>query len=574
MPRVFCLTSLALLFFVFVSRGNAQDAMNSASTLTLDLPELVWHRDLRERNRAFFESTARLPDAVAEPSALRNAWGIAYADLNHDLPWILVENRSAAVFALSEPEKARGQSHVAGEFGRSQSLRARTTQTTSSSRWRLEAMAKRRRAERDYFDSRNTPYDSSDDGLSTYRPRQDSGSLKVEHFGTWVDGLGAADFGERDTYAGPRFLGTQQSQFWELDLATPRGTVRPLLFSFVSQSRFRSANASLASNDLRGRKMGVGIDAELDARHFLKLLLAEERQTKTDVVQRRAKFQRLNGEVKLGGSYRENWGKLRWHGSAALVQDQGERQQKRNIAWVVQGEWSSSEQRKWGLRSTASRFQRAPRSSQIFGDGALLDGNPDLPQEQGWRAAAGPWFRFDSFHLQLEAFGQESQNVPILVATSPLRARALPLGGVWTRGAAAEFNWEFSNRWNLRSSLALQQALDASALSAQRGQAIPGIPRQQSRTVLSWSPQPWEFALEHGYRAQETLDLLGKRPRPTRHRFDLQVGYSRPTWRFRLAGRNLFAKQVRLGFEGLAGDSLLDPALEEREFLFNWEFLL
>jgi hypothetical protein len=229
----------------------------------------------------------------------------------------------------------------------------------------------------------------------------------------------------------------------------------------------------------------------------------------------------------------------------------------------------------FGASGRTKRYARVPRPSEIFGDGAILLPNPDLPIEEGWRAEAGPWFKIPNLiSFSIEGFAEEAKNAALPVAASALNARVIAVGGVWVRGVTARTRFEMGPWWAIGSEFTLQEALNASAVNWERGRPLPGRPRKYLRSSLDYSRKRVSASVSHSFRSGETLDTAGFRRLQPRHHIGFDIGYRANRWRLGGEVRNLFPRRgIELGFEGTAGANVLEPVLEQREFALVVELL-
>jgi len=264
-----------------------------------------------------------------------------------------------------------------------------------------------------------------------------------------------------------------------------------------------------------------------------------------------------------------------------LFRDQDEELQP---LWEASGEVSSSRQHALGVSVRGKRFARFPTAVARFGDGALLGGNPTLPTESGHRVSLGPWweskFNRSSINGELHAFLEESRNAPLQVATSPVGAKTLPVGGIWSQGAVLKsaLTWE-TGRWELGlvPSVTLQDTVNASLVNWQTGRRVPGRPTWTTAEALSLTRGRTTFTLRHQFQSPAALDLADSWKRPSLHDLSIALRYSWRNGAATIKASHLIAPPAEAQSDwisGRAAENILEPFIGPSELRAACEFYL
>lgn len=253
-------------------------------------------------------------------------------------------------------------------------------------------------------------------------------------------------------------------------------------------------------------------------------------------------------------------------------------------------------EKKWNLISEFLFENQTPTPLQKRGDGVLIQSNSNLPVERRVRFVLGPRWKHRGQSLQFSVFGEGTRDSPILVGSTPTTARYFALGGIWTRGASLRLQWGedhpldfgsfgFSGNWNTE----LQESLQNTNISWQRGQPAPGRPRFVSETQVNFHFDEWRWGSLVKVKTGEYRDLGGQLKLPTRFQFDSDCEIKHPLGNrqaasssflpasMRLAVSDIFAKSAEenaVKVAGAAGEMILEPELPERKvqlsIQWNW----
>ena len=474
----------------------------------------------------------------------------------------------------------------------------------------IETGARRDRRAVSFLDNQGTVYDATDDRMSAFTRRQDFGYAKLDLTADSWEALGDFDLGNREIRAGPLRAGwrTDREATAGFQWLGAWGALTP--FAQARVTGFASDRGPLYSNgtnslrggtqwdDSFGRALGVSTTASYEGAH------REYRDGLTPA----ADFSR--GELRSMATltpapWDTGWGawETRLQAGVDLSQDQigkagpsgsgagssgstvpGSTVRSSTAAlWDAGAELSSSRQRTWGGLATMRRFAHLPKASQRFGDGGVLLGSPDLPAETGVRVSAGPWLKSapgrNNWAAEFQFFSERAWNSPIAVATSPMNARTLPLGGIWNQGMAFHPEVHRAGWIDLACTgdYTYQDAVNNSGINWQRGQRVPGRPSFLLKTRIEGSRKGWGAGIDHAFTGADALDLSGLWTRPAFHRLDAFAGYGTIDWHVRVVALNLWVSNQasqNLDFAGQAGPNLLEPELLDREWRVEWEMVL
>ena len=207
-------------------------------------------------------------------------------------------------------------------------------------------------------------------------------------------------------------------------------------------------------------------------------------------------------------------------------------------------------------------------------------GAENLPPETGVRLSIGPWYYRESTtsktELELLFFSEESKNTPIQVGVSPYYAKTLPLGGVWNRGLS--FNAKAKRgQFKFTQSTTLQNALNQSEVSWQRGRQTPGRPDWVIETQVEYQRGSYSAGITYHFESSSPMDLSGLWSKPSQHQLGAQVGYEKKNWAIKLLAKNIlfhpnFPNNPE--FQGTAQPNLIEPPLEGTEVRLLCEILL
>lgn len=568
-------------FFILVAVGGAWLAPFAASAeeipATVSLAPLrIEGRRLGRPLRPAREVSVGAGIGAVERAIPRNALGIPLKNMEK-LDDVSLERR-VSVFELSPRRESLAQAYL--RAGRAQTARLRSWSSIGEGEAELTVGASRDRAQLAYLDNRNTPFDLADDTTGTFQNRRDSDFASLGYkIGPWHF-LADTDGENRDRRAGHRRTGATRARQFEGNLAYAAADYTVAAFAFSRRTRFAPAQPTLAATANRSLRWGGQATLLGGAWGRPTLALAAEGAKREQIAVGSREFRREEAEVRWGVNLPEAlWIEGEVEAAALYARDRanlvttGERRIYRT--WEAGAELTSPRRFAGGMNLEAKRFARVPRSSEVFGDGALLLPNPNLPVEEGWRAAAGPWARVGEFaEISAAGFAEEAKNAAVPVASSAVNARVLAIGGTWTRGwrTRAKFTRGY---WALESEYSQQDARNASRINWQRGRKLPGRPAEFVATRLAYERKRVEAGLRHTYRGGETRDLAGLVARPVHHGLDAYIGYKTASWRVFLEAKNLVARRVQdISFAGTAGANVLEPEIEEREIALAMEVLL
>jgi hypothetical protein len=433
-----------------------------------------------------------------------------------------------------------------------------------------------------YMSNNRNPTDSSGNHLDSYPSRRDGGYLKLLLNSspaplTW-SGLSDLDFRTEDVYAGPRQIGDKT-----LVQTSLNGKVQVQDWTFVPFGQFRKGSfrsniSPLYATRDSGWKLGLQTEKELWNRINLIASISRESFVRDRDYGASAAFHRDFAKLNLKYSNQKlKWIELDTHLFFEMANDEVDAVPSEFAAlWDGGIDLSSPRTYTVGWELKGRRFALMPTTSQRFGDGALLQGSPDLPLETGYRGSTGPWWHAGPYTLSAAIFAEESVNSPIMVANSATSVHTIPVGGVWTQGFEVHGQVEWSH-FSIRPSFSYQDAVNSSQINWQTGQAVPGRPKFVTRAEFEYELKDFRVGARYSYKSADALDLSGLWFQPPQHVFDTWIAYGKRNWEVRLLANNLvptFALPENLTFQGSAAPNLLEPNFAQRDIRLQCEVLL
>lgn len=485
--------------------------------------------------------------------------------------------RRDSLFQLEVERRAVWSSQILARSGREQEFRLLSRAPTWGGTAELEAGYRRDHSELKYIDSRNTPLDTSDDALGGARRRFDADFIGLRYERSHWKALAETDGEQKDILAGYRKTGESRARQIEGVIAySPSKDLGITGFVFSRESDFTPMQSTVSGTNSRGFRGGFMATQEYLDLWKGTISLAQENIRRDSIGVGSNSFHRDEFEARLGWAPPRSFpleGELEAMG--AFVQDSASAGKKVYRVWQAGADLTSPKKYYFGFGGRGKKYSRIPRASEIFGDGALLLGNADLPVEEGWRAGLGPWAQIPDWAIfQVEGFAEEASNAAVPWGVSALNARVIPIGGTWVRGWKASAKLQHWN-WQVDSEYSHQDARNASNMNWQFGRPLPGRPRNHILNKIAYTLGKWQSGLRHEYAAGETRDIAGFNTIPVRNRFGTFFGYSEKSWRVLAEGKNLFARaNTDLSFQGAAGANILEPVIEESEYVLTLEVKL
>ena len=439
----------------------------------------------------------------------------------------------------------------------------------------LSIHAQNDQRKRRFLDPNGTPFQANDDFLRNQRLQQKSlGSGAEYSLGAWQAALDF-DFDERGQWAGSREVGARRERVVDAGIFYKQRQWQLSGTSAWEGRNFRSLDQSLPSSERDRVSNSARAAYQWMIGQFSAFSLNREEIRSRDSLTRTRRFQRLEAELAHVGRFNANWAELTLSGAYLLQMDEASaaRPEQNNQLWRGKAEISTAPRLRLGWQGGLERVVKPAPIAAVFGDGALIDANPELPVEEGVLLSTGPWIKGESFRWSLLGFWEESRDVAVPFGSSAVRARYLPIGATWARGWKLEGIQEFWAAITATVSLGRQEAINASLVPSERGRPLPGRPLGFASNSLEWRRQRWRLILGHEYRSTQYSDLSGRVSLPAQHRFNLRAIYEKPrSWLLALEINNVNApKPDPLGFAGLAGARLLAPQFSEREIFLRWE---
>jgi hypothetical protein len=439
------------------------------------------------------------------------------------------------------------------------------------------------------IENNENPYNSALGNIAHYPNKRDRSYTQIKMIGQNFQVLGDMDTKTENTHAGSLLTGTKNTNQQSLSGKWILGPYNMLPFGQARQSEFSSSINSLSSNSTIGNRVGVKSEfASINKIYSVDSTLSYESLVRTFGDQSNTKFQRYDMSVVMTENYSTFFFDIKTHIGAELTQDlidansapsissRGTHKSIEPFIWDLGAEISSPKRFIAGAVGRIRRFALIPTPSQRFGDGALLMGAENLEPETGVRTSLGSWVKTDSFELEISAFYERAVNAPVMVAVSPLSARTLAIGGVWTQGVEMKATSHFGP-WKIQSNYCIQNALNDSEINWQKGNPVPGRPNHIFNAGFEHSRLNWITGLNYGYQSATALDLAGLWFKEPHHDLDAYLGYKTKEWEVRLAASKLMAAQNSIPaarFEGQASPDLLEPKIEQMEVRLQCEFIM
>lgn len=471
---------------------------------------------------------------------------------------------------LKPSSQWRQQLHA--DLSLNQEIRLRTVGQKKGIETRLEVGLSQDHRRIPMVRSTGNPFDAKDDARIEIDGKRDSAfaalGIRTENHLYLIDMDGKTE----NIFAGPVLTGekTAREQSVGAALKTSWGEFTP--FMQTREIDFSSRLSPIYSNSTANWRGGVRYKTQGSDWRFEPQLTAEGfDRTYSDTST--SKFRR--SDLQLKGFSEFKLRSLDGRAHLFLQQLQTSHETLRNDqTWDAGVEVSQGLVSGWLGRVRS--YSLAPTPSQLFGDGGLLAGSPDLPPARGVRAAVGWWGRPSDWKWEISVFTEQESNSPVPVAVSPIRARTIAIGGVWNRGLEMNAEMQWAGLTGL-AKYSYQDAVNNSKIDWQRGQRVPGRPQHVASFDVSSEAGRWRRGLKYIYRSEEALDLSGLWQKPPHHDLGGYVGYAEKTWQVRLAAAHALASLHKLpsaDFSGSAGTSLLEPNLEQTEVRLQCEILL
>jgi hypothetical protein len=493
--------------------------------------------------------------------------------------------RRSTPWKLTPPKNTSDwQYRYQADLSLDQKLRTQASKRERSYQVLLEAGITRDHRKITYMDNQGDPFNPSNNRLNTYPYRRDSVYGKLSAVGNsslflWKS-LVEIDSRSENNYAGSNHIGDQDQIQAGVNGSLTYKTWSVLPFLHFKKNKFDSRFNPYLSSRTQNPRLGLQVDWNNTQNIFVSTTLATEWFQRSRADGSTSQFQRLHEKTILKSDLlQSNWVELQTHIMQEAVQDELTTlsgSSGKDFLWDAGAELSSSHRFAGGWNLRLRRFSILATPSQKFGDGGILLGSSDLPSESGIRVSTGPWYKTQHMEGELSLFTEESKNAPIMVAVSPGTARTFPIGGVWTRGVqlagrASLHPWIFKSAWTY------QNVVNASEVTWQRGQPVPGRPSYLTSNELEFQKSGFMLGLRHSFRSAESLDLSGIWFKPPQHRFDTWIGYGKRKWEIKVLGNNLFPNYnlpQNLNFQGSAASNLLEPTIQQREIRFQCEVFI
>ncbi len=176
--------------------------------------------------------------------------------------------------------------------------------------------------------------------------------------------------------------------------------------------------------------------------------------------------------------------------------------------------------RKFSLRANATRVQRSPSFSELFGDSGLLLASPDLVSETGTNTdIALVWnnrSRSLGKEISLGVFHSRRTDLITTVYDSRGVGRAENIPGARISGIELELDLAITPSWSATANLTWQDTRQLSDFSSFDGKQIPGQARESASARIDWANHRWRawYGLDHERgRYYDTANLLPARTR-------------------------------------------------------------
>ena len=216
-------------------------------------------------------------------------------------------------------------------------------------------------------------------------------------------------------------------------------------------------------------------------------------------------------------------------------------------------------------------YKLLPSSEYLFGDGGIIRENFSLPQENGYQTSIGLNSNFKYFESKTKFSIGQSKNQPILVATSPSSAKALPIGGVWKQ--SFDLFLKLKGDWaSFYSNINYNNSLNNSQVSWQKGKKIPGVIERLYEVGVEFGNERLKGNLSYNYNGQSYLDLSNNLNLPDSTFINVGLNFLSKNYAIKLAAENLFKKlDNEVHFEGTAGINVLNPFVQGPLYSIAWE---
>ncbi len=438
-----------------------------------------------------------------------------------------------------------------------------------------------------YIENHHTPYFPEDDEKKSFSNRSDTyvGGLRVDYKD--LTSVIERELHSENVFAGSTPAGFRKHARWENSVRFFLDRFEFLPFFFFENKNFQSflkKPGNSQSKDLRFGLVSRYHSPWYSPWHsMIQFEMSRDSLTRKLEKSKAKSFSRYEGKLTLD----HRWDTNRWFETSSwltygliydLTYDQSGMTDfaiRRYQSFDLGGEISSTKRYPFGIVVKGLRYAILPTPIQTFGDGALLQAARALKPHSGIRFSAGPWYQSGGASIEFLLFSEDSENDFLMIATSPLSARTVGVGGVWNRGVDAKGAVSYGPlSW--KGNYVFQIPLNASNINWQRGKRIPGRPTHHFDTNIQFFLKSYQLGCHYLFQSGEGVDLGENWKKGDRHRLNPYLGYQKENWGVRLFAKNLIAEgsNENLEFQGRAGPNLLEPDIVRREWGISMEVLL
>ncbi len=147
------------------------------------------------------------------------------------------------------------------------------------------------------------------------------------------------------------------------------------------------------------------------------------------------------------------------------------------------------------IQSNVYRGFRNPTFAELFGDRGALQGNPNLLPEKAFNFDLGLSYDLPAFswlnqvHVEATYFRHDVNRLIQFVQTSSFTAQAMNMNKALIQGGEFMFTGVIGDRFRLITSYTFQQAKDTSSNPDTKGNFLPGRPKHELYSLISWDEE-------------------------------------------------------------------------------------
>lgn len=208
------------------------------------------------------------------------------------------------------------------------------------------------------------------------------------------------------------------------------------------------------------------------------------------------------------------------------------------------------------LRGQVGNYFRRPSLSELYGNNAGLEANPDLKNETGFKSELGTdWFfegaRNVRHKISLTLFAAQTTNLISFFPSSASSRKPQNIGRAVWMGQELQYEVESPLGWKVRPSLVRLQTRNDSPVVAENGRALPWRFPWVARLDISFERGQWNMGYRGSVFSRSFLDVANQQEMGSYSLHDLFVGVSlKQLGRFEFDVLNLFDVQSVVSSQG------------------------